>query len=163
MASLNMPLSTGIALFAGVCAVALTGLILFSRNLYVCALALLGVLLQASVLFYFSGAPLLAFLQIMIYAGAVLVLVVVAIMAAPLKAGKLWSDFSLPRPLTLLGVLFPAVVLAILLCGAPAAPAAGASGEAALGAVLFGPYALATEAVTILMLLASLAVVGERK
>lgn len=157
-----MPLSSAIALFAGLCAVALTGVIIFSRNLYVCALALLGVLLQASVLFYFSGAPLLAFLQIMIYAGAVLVLVVVAIMAAPLKARTLWSDFSLPRPVTALGLLVPAAVLGALLRGAPAAPAAG-SGEAALGAVLFGPYALATEAVTILMLLASLAVVGERR
>lgn len=158
-----MPLSTGIALFAGLCAVALTGVIVFSRNLYVCALALLGVLLQVSVLFYFSGAPLLAFLQIMIYAGAVLVLVVVAIMAAPLKAKALWSDFSLPRPLIVLGVLLPAGVLGALLRGAPAAPVLAASGDGALGAVLFGPYALATEAVTILMLLASLAVVEERK
>lgn len=158
-----MPLSNGIALLAAGAAVVFTGVLALQRNLYVSALSLLGVLLMASVLFYFSGAPLLAFLQIMIYAGAVMVLVVVAIMAAPIRVRQAWSKVSVPRPLAVLGALLPAAGLAVLLAGGPPPVPAAAAAEQALGSVLFGPYALATEAVTVLMLLAALAVVEDRR
>lgn len=153
------------AVLAGSVALALTALLAFKRSLYVSALCLLGVLMQAAVLFYFSGAPLLAFIQVLVYAGAVMVLVVVAIMAAPVSAERLWSRLTVPAPMAVVGALLPAALFVSLLCKAPPQAPAAAAGpaEALLGSVLFGPYALATEAVTILILLAALSVVGERK
>jgi NADH-quinone oxidoreductase subunit J len=55
---------------------------LLARSLYVSAVCLLAVLLQTGIIFAACGAPLLGFLQVMIYAGAVMVLVVVTVMAA---------------------------------------------------------------------------------
>ncbi len=152
---------------AGALAVIFTALMVFQRSLYKGAVCLLVVLLQAAVIFYFSGAPLLAFLQVMIYAGAVMVLIVVAVMAAPFSpAEPSWNRLSLPWPLAAAGLLLP-VVEAVWLSyknGAAAAPSAAvAPGAQAIGAILFGPYAAATEAVTLLMLLSALAVVGKRE
>lgn len=149
---------------AGGLAVIFMVLMMLQRSLYAAALCLLAVLLQTSVLFYFSGAPLLAFLQVMIYAGAVMVLIVVAIMATSSSSEALWNRISLPWPLALLGLALPLVDLALLL-GRPAAaalPATGPVAAAAISRLLFGPYAAATEAVTVLMMLSALAIVGRR-
>lgn len=146
---------------AGGIALVFAALMMFQRSLYLSALCLLAVLLQTAVLFYLSGSPLLAFLQVMIYAGAVMVLVVVAIMATPSALDKLWSRLSVPWPAAILGLALFLAELAALLgrSGAAQAPAPPAQ---ALGSILFGPYAVATEAVTVLMLLSALAVVGRR-
>ena len=68
------------------------------RSLYTAAICLLVVLFQAAALFFLAGAPLLAFLQIMIYAGGVMVLIVVMVMAAPGREGSFWSRLQVPRP-----------------------------------------------------------------
>ena len=145
---------------AGVFAV----LMLFQRSLYASAICLLAVLLQASALFYLSGSPLLAFLQLMIHAGAVMVLVVITIVASPTPVERRWAVSGLPRPLLLTGAALPAALAALFLSRAQpgAAMAAGAAlgpAQAAIGSVLFGPYALATEAVGLLLFLSALAVV----
>lgn len=152
---------------AGTAAAFFAWLMLFQRSLYACALCLLFVLMQTSVLFLLAGAPLLAFLQIMIYAGAVMVLVVVTIMAAPSPpTGGGWSRLSIPRPLAVAGLLLPLAELAAIAArgGLPQAGAGGAGlgAQSRIGSVLFGPYALATEAVGLLMLLSGLAVLGRR-
>jgi NADH:ubiquinone oxidoreductase subunit 6 (subunit J) len=148
---------------AGGIALVFTALMMFQRSLYASALCLLAVLLQTAVLFYLSGSPLLAFLQVMIYAGAVMVLVVVAIMATPSALDKLWSRLSVPWPAAILGLALLLAELAALLLGRSGAAAqAPAPPVQALGSILFGPYAVATEAVTVLMLLSALAIVGRR-
>jgi NADH-quinone oxidoreductase subunit J len=139
---------------------------LLQRSLYAAAVCLLVVLLQSAAFFFFAGAPLLAFLQIMIYAGAVMVLIVVTIMAAPVPAESRFARLSAPWPLAAAGLVLPvAVVAAVLLRQPLPAGAAGAAlpAQAAIGPVLFGPYAVATEAVTLLMLLSSLALVGRSR
>lgn len=146
-------------------AVAFAVLMLAQRSLYSAAICLLVVLFQVAVLFFLAGAPLLAFLQIMIYAGAVMVLIVISVMAAPGPQGQFWSQLSIPRPLAwILLLVIPAeVALAASQGLQPAAGVAGAlSLQSALGTFLFGPYAVATEAVTLLMFLAALALVEER-
>lgn len=151
---------------SGVLAVVFAGLMLLQRSLYSAAICLLGVLLQTAAFFFLAGAPLLAFLQIMIYAGAVMVLIVVTIMAAPAPVEVRFARLSVPLPIAALGLLLPAgeVALAVSRGGLPAGGAGGAAPlQAALGPILFGPYALATEAVTLLMFLSSLALVGRRK
>ena len=148
---------------AGAGAVAFAGLMLLQRSLYAAAICLLAVLLQVAAFFFISGAPLLAFLQIMICAGAVMVLIVVTIMVAPAPAQRRFAALGAPWPLAVAGFILPvAEVLAFLARGGlpEGGLGAGASVQAALGPVLFGPYAVATEAVTLLMFLSSLALVG---
>lgn len=151
---------------AGAIAVVFAGLMAVSRSLYSAAICLLVVLLQTAAFFFLAGAPLLAFLQIMIYAGAIMVMVIITIMAAPTPADRrLPVLFGGPYLAGLLVVLLGAQVLAIVRAGAAPAGGLGAALpiQSSLGPVLFGPYAPATEAVTLLMLLASLALVSRAK
>jgi NADH-quinone oxidoreductase subunit J len=134
------------------------------RSLYASAVCLLAVLLQAAVLFFLSGAPLLAFLQIMVYAGAVMVLIVVAIMSSGSPDSEpVWTRLSLPWPVAAMGLGLPFFELLALVARGnlpPGGLGGGLSVQAAMGSVLFGPYAPATEAVSVLLLLSSLAILG---
>lgn len=148
-------------LFAGAAAAFFAVLMTLQRSLYASAVCLLLVLLQAAVLFFLSGAPLLAFLQIMIYAGAVMVLVVVTIMAAPstLIKGERWSELTMPRWLSVAGIVLTLIeVLVLVGRQGSLGLRAGGPAEALIGKVLFEPYAAATEAVTLLLFLSALAV-----
>jgi len=157
-------------MLAAAVAVAFAGVMVFSRSLYVSAVCLLVVLLQTGVIFLLRGAPLLGLLQVMIYAGAVMVLVVITIMATggePEKGFERFADFSFPRWLAAAGLGAAAleIGMTLLLGGfsdagaAPAAPALGA----AFSAALFSSYAPATEAATVLMFLAALAVLPDKE
>ncbi|MDE2511944.1 MAG: NADH-quinone oxidoreductase subunit J, partial [Elusimicrobia bacterium] len=94
-------------LLSAVVAVAFAGVMLLNRSLYVSAVCLLAVLLQTGLIFVLRGAPLLGFLQVMVYAGAVMVLVVITIMATggePAKGFERFAGFSFPRWLAVLGL-----------------------------------------------------------
>lgn len=150
---------------AGALAVLFAGLMLTRRSLYSAALCLLMTAFQIAAIFFLAGAPLLGFLQIMIYAGAVMVLVVVTIMASPKAEGRIWGGLSLPRPLAWAVVAGLAAEVGVIVwrVAAPGPQAAGALAvQERVGAWLFGPYAPATEAVTLLMFIAGLALVEER-
>jgi NADH-quinone oxidoreductase subunit J len=155
---------------AAAVAVAFAVVMVFNRSLYVSAVCLLVVLLQTALIFVLRGAPLLGLLQVMIYAGAVMVLVVITIMATggePDKGFERFADFTLPRRLAALGLALGALeLLAVLLSGgfsgAYVPPADAALGPA-FSAVLFKSYAPATEAVTLLMFLAALAVLPPKE
>lgn len=158
-------MTLGIVLSAGALAFFFGTVMLLHRSLYVSAVCLLAVLLQTGIIFAACGSPLLGFLQLMIYAGAVMVLVVVTVMAAGGAQAPRFADFSLPRWAAWLGLALAAAEAIALMHGASVAPAATGPASAALqnglGAALFKPYAVATEAATLLMLLASLALVPE--
>src|ERR1035437_1124714 len=105
-------------ILAGAVAAAFAGVMLFSRSLYVSAVCLLVVLLQTGLIFLLRGAALLGFLQVMVYAGAVMVLVVVTIMATGGEPGAdfaRFADFSFPRGLAVLGLTIFAGVIALAL------------------------------------------------
>src|SRR6201993_3333066 len=147
---------------AAAVAAAFAGVMLFSRSLYVSAVCLLVVLLQTGLIFLLRGAALLGLLQVMIYAGAVMVLVVITIMATggePEAGFARFADFSFPRWLAFLGVAGGAAEVALtMLAGAPSGtpvPAAEPSLTGAFASALFNSYALATESVTLLMFLAA--------
>lgn len=148
---------------SGAAAVVFAAMMVLQRSLYAAAICLLAVLLQTAAFFFFSGAPLLAFLQIMIYAGAIMVLIVVTIMAAPAPAEHRFARLSAPWPLAAAGLMLPIAVVGAFLARKPLAPGglgAAQTLQSSIGPVLFGPYAAATEAVTLLMFLSSLALVG---
>jgi len=145
-------------LLAGAAAAAFAVLMLVQRTLYASAICLLVVLLQLAAMFYLLGAPLLGFLQVMIYAGAIMVMIVVAIMATPPRLRRLWTDAALPRPAAwmLLAAVLAELLGFALPDGAPGA--AWPAMHADIAAALFGPYALLTEALGVLVLVAALAV-----
>ncbi|MBI3297406.1 MAG: NADH-quinone oxidoreductase subunit J [Elusimicrobia bacterium] len=137
---------------------------LFQKTLYGAAMCLLGVLLETAVLFILLGSPLLGFLQVLVYAGAVMVLVVIAILASPPKLSGRWAELNVPRPVAWLAPLaaFAGLMAAgQSLGGVHALPQAGPALERAMARLLFGPWALATEAVGVLVLIASLSVLKE--
>jgi NADH-quinone oxidoreductase subunit J len=155
---------------AGTVAVAFALTMLLNRSLYVSAVCLLVVLLQTGLIFLLRGAALLGFLQVMVYAGAVMVLVVITIMATGGEPGAgfaRFADFTFPRWLAVL--VFAAAVAEIgatlILSGASNAPVAPADPALAAGfsRALFSSYALATEAATLLMFLAALAVLPDKE
>lgn len=156
-----MPAQIGLY-FACLAAAFFAGLMVWQRSLYAGAICLLAVLLQGAAVFFCVGAPLLAFLQVMIYAGGVMTLVVVAIMAAPMpvSAENRWAGLTAPKPLAAAALILPFLEIGLLIaCGAlPSGLPGGAAVSLRLGSVLFGPLAAATEAVTLLMLISALAV-----
>ncbi|MBI3563657.1 MAG: NADH-quinone oxidoreductase subunit J [Elusimicrobia bacterium] len=151
-------------------AVFFAGTMVFSRSLYVSAVCLLVVLLQTGVIFLLRGAPLLGFLQVMVYAGAVMVLVVITIMATggePEIGFRRFADFSFPRPIAYVVVTMVALEIGATLVVPGRSSAAVAPADpaltAAFGTALFKSYALATEAVTLLMFLAALAILPDKE
>lgn len=157
-------MTTAYAVCGGL-AVILAVTALFQRTLYGAAMCLLGVLLETAALFVLVGAPMLGFLQVLVYAGAVMVLIVIAILSSPPRLTHRWAEDPAPRWLAWSA---PAAAFAALLacgpslCAAPSAlPAAGPALELAMARLLFGPWALATETVGLLVLVASLSVLKE--
>jgi NADH-quinone oxidoreductase subunit J len=156
---------------AGAVAVFFAAVMLLSRSLYVSAVCLLVVLLQTAVIFLLRGAPLLGLLQVMIYAGAVMVLVVITIMATggePEKGFHRFADFSFSRAGAAGALLVFACFAVSALLARTAATAPAAAGvvpvlSVELGRTLFGGYAPAVEAATLLMFLAALAILPDRE
>jgi len=137
-------------------AVVATGLVITARNAVHALLYLVVSLLAVAVIFLLLGAPFAAALEVIIYAGAIMVLFLFVVMmteAAPeprpvegLRDPRLWLG-----PTLLTTVLL--VELAVLLALGLAEGVAGAAvGPAAVGARLLGPYLLAVELASMLLL-----------
>jgi len=113
-------------------------------------------LLAVAVLFFLMGAPFAAALEILIYAGAIMVLFVFVIMMLNLgEAGNTrereWlSGRNWVVPGIMAGLLLLELVLA--LHHAPAVTSGVAVPPKAVGLTLFGPYVLAVEIASMLLL-----------
>jgi NADH-quinone oxidoreductase subunit J len=129
-------------------------------------LYLIVAFLSTAALFFLLGAPLLAAFVVILYAGAILILILFVIMLFrwPPPRLRLISEWG---PATLLGVVFLGVAAAmvfkdpnsaIILQGAVAQPAG-------FGRFLFERYWLAVEIVSILLLVGLVAIlqVGRRR
>lgn len=113
-------------------------------------------LLAVAVLFFLMGAPFAAALEIVIYAGAIMVLFVFVIMMLNLgEAGdsreRLWLS---PRNWIVPGIMSALLLLELLmaLTHAPATTSGVAVPPKAVGLTLFGPYVLAVEIASMLLL-----------
>ncbi|MBI5242917.1 MAG: NADH-quinone oxidoreductase subunit J [Elusimicrobia bacterium] len=155
--------ATALAICGG-CAVLFAAFALFQRTLYGSALCLLAVLLQVGAAYFLIGAPLLGLIQVLVYAGAVMVLLVVAVMSSPPQLNEPWAGGT-AKWLAWLAVLAPAAELLSLLRAASGAPAALQRAPAALerqmAFLLFGPYAPLTEIAGLLVLVAALSILRE--
>lgn len=148
----------------GTAAVLFAILLIFQKTLYGSAMCLLAVLLQIAAIFFILGAQLLGFIQVLVYAGAIMVLIVVAIMAGGPKLEKLWAARQAPPLLAIFVLLFLGVELtALLFLGGPSpsgsVPALAPQLEQEMAVLLFGRYAIITEIAGLMFLVAALAVV----
>ena len=130
------------------------------RNAVHALLYLVTSQLASGVVFFILGAPFAAVLEVIVYAGAIMVLFIfVVIMGNP--AGKSGAGNRILTVGSWAGPAFLSLILVIELLYALKAAGPGESGQPmigpkAVGLTLFGPYALGVELAS-MMLLAGLA------
>lgn len=135
-----------------------TALVITRTNASHALIYLIVSLLSIAVIFYLVGAPFAAALEIVIYAGAIMVLFLFVVMMLNLGRGSVeqeqrWLNPGMwlgPAALTL--VLFLEMVY--LIAGNPVTTAGVAVTPKAVGQVLFGPYLLAVELASVMLLAA---------
>jgi NADH-quinone oxidoreductase subunit J len=114
-------------------------------------------LLAAALVFFVLGAPFAAALEVIIYAGAIMVLFVFVIMMLNIGEAAAAFERTVLKPSTWIGPSILALLLAIELgalaaTGGLAHPAGSVVGAQAVGVALFGPYMLAVEIASFLLL-----------
>ncbi len=143
-------------LVSGVVAVIATVLMLTRLNAVHALLYLIVSLLAVAIVFYTLGAPFVAALEVIIYAGAIMVLFVFVVMmlnlgerAVEMERGWLtrgiWTG-----PAILAAILAAELAYLVSLTGRPAAVAVIGPKEA--GVALFGPYLIGVELASMLLL-----------
>ncbi len=149
----------------GVVAIVAALSVVFQRTPVYSALSLIVVLAALAVIYLLLGAPFIAMVQVIVYAGAIMVLFVLVIML--LNAGHEGPSAHRAKFARWVG---PPLLLAFLvefgvivwkqygLTGAASAPALDAS-PAAIGRLLFKSYILPFEVTSILILVAVLGAV----
>jgi len=142
---------------AGAVAVAATVFTVTRLNVVHALLYLVISLLAVAVVFYTLGAPFLAALEVIIYAGAIMVLFVFVVMLLNLGKAEARAESALLKPSMWIG---PGVLAAILIAellyllasGAGDAYPAGVIAPEQVGMALFGPYLLGVELASMLLL-----------
>jgi NADH-quinone oxidoreductase subunit J len=145
---------------------AATGLAITRRQTVHTVLYLIVAFLGTAALFYLLGAPLLAAFVVIVYAGAIMVLILFVIMLFQPSLQELGLQFE-RGPAALLGVIFLAVIVAMVFKD----PGSGIVLQRAVaqprnfGHFLFDRYWLAIEIVSVLFLVALVALIqlGKRK
>lgn len=142
---------------AGAVAIAATILMLTRVHAVHALLYLIVSLLAVAVVFYDLGAPFVAALEVIIYAGAIMVLFVFVVMLLNLGEEASREERALLSPAMWIGpVVLAAILLAefVYLLGRGGAPAAAevVIGPAAVGAALFGRYLIGVELASMLLL-----------
>lgn len=149
-----MILNASIWLFAAA-AIACTLLMLFQRDPVKAALLMLGALLATAGLYLALSAQLLAALQVILYAGAIMVLFIVALSVLP----QAWRDRpSAGRVRRLLGLAAATLILTELLKVSAAlrqtaiSPEFSETGALPLARELFGRFAFQFELLSLVIL-----------
>ena len=131
------------------------------RSLVRALLGLIMTLFGVAGMYFLMAAPFMALMQILIYVGAVSVLIFFAIMLTRAPGGDAGEEDGRPRPalrtlLAMLSGLLPAAILAaVILTKTPQAlPLKSELPLGRLGQILSGPYALAFELISVVLLAA---------
>jgi len=141
---------------ASAVAVLSTVLMVTRLNLVHALLYLIVSLLGVAVVFYVLGAPFVAALEVIVYAGAIMVLFVFVVMMLNLgkrsvETERQWLTPGIwTGPVLLAGVLLVEVVY--LMRGVPAALGTAAVDPKAVGTALFGRYLIGVELASMLLL-----------
>jgi NADH-quinone oxidoreductase subunit J len=142
---------------AAIVAVIATLMVITNTNAVHALLYLVVSLLAAAIIFYVLGAPFAAALEVIVYAGAIVVLFVFVVMMLNLGEAAAVQEQQLLSPGIWIG---PAVLSATLLGelvymvweGVPLVEGSGLVGPRQVGARFFGPYVLAVELASMLLL-----------
>src|SRR5580658_2728260 len=141
---------------AGAVAVISTALMLTRLNVVHALLYLIVSFLAIAVVFFVLGAPFVAALEVIVYAGAIMVLFVFVGMMfnlgqSSVETEKQWLTPGIwIGPMLLSAILFAEVVY--LLQGATAQMGAVSVGPKEVGVALFGPYVIGVELASMLLL-----------
>jgi NADH-quinone oxidoreductase subunit J len=114
-------------------------------------------LLAVAFVFFVLGAPFAAALEVIIYAGAIMVLFIFVVMMLNIGETASALESTWLKPSTWIGPSILAVLLAVELgalaaTGGLAHPAGSVIGPQAVGIALVGPYMLAVEIASFLLL-----------
>jgi NADH-quinone oxidoreductase subunit J len=141
---------------AGAVAVISTGLMLTRLNVVHALLYLIVSLLGVAVVFYVLGAPFVAALEVIVYAGAIMVLFVFVVMMLNLGAHEIETEKQWLIPGIWTGPVLLATILIIevlyLVRGGTAELSMGAVGPKQVGIALFGTYLIGVELASMLLL-----------
>lgn len=142
---------------AAAIAIVSTGLMLTGLNVVHALLYLIVSLLAVAVVFYIIGAPFVAALEVIIYAGAIMVLFVFVVMMLNLgtharSLEKAWLTPGIWIGPTVLASLLLCEVAYVVVQGGGAHMGAGIVDPHQVGLVLFGPYVIGVELASMLLL-----------
>ena len=137
-------------------AVAATLMMLTRLDAVHALLYLIVSLLAVAIVFYTLGAPFAAALEVIIYAGAIMVLFVFVVMLLNLGRAAIRTERTLLSRASWIGPLILAALLAVefvyLLVQTPLGTSPVVIGPAQVGLSLFGPYMLGVELASMLLL-----------
>jgi len=142
--------ASAVAIFASLmtitCVNAVHGLLYFVVSLFATA-----------VMFYLLGAPFVAALEVIVYAGAIIVLFLFAVMLLNLGKRGVEDERRLMKPSAWIGPSILALILAaemvwVLSRGSFAPVATEEVGPKQVGLALFGPYLIGVELASMLLL-----------
>jgi NADH-quinone oxidoreductase subunit J len=141
---------------AAAVAVVATAMVITRSRVVHALLYLVLSFLAVAVVIFTLGAPFIAALEVVVYAGAIIVLFLFVVMLLDLGAEGAEQERSWTRPRAfVLPVLLAAVLLSVLLSTITRAPLGEITGEVppvAVGLALYGPYVLAVEIASVLLL-----------
>lgn len=114
-------------------------------------------LFSTALLFFLLGAPFVAALEVIVYAGAIIVLFIFVVMLLDLGSESVAAERRLLAPRIWIGPAVLSAVLGVQLVVVLAGAAPVAAGEMAVspnevGAALMGPYVLGVEIASMLLL-----------
>lgn len=114
-------------------------------------------LLAVSLIFFVLGAPFVAALEVIVYAGAIMVLFIFVVMMLNLgpaakEQERQWLDFSMWKGPALLSLMLLGLLAYVLLGGNVWSAADTAVPPKTVSLSLFGPYLMAVELASILLL-----------
>jgi NADH-quinone oxidoreductase subunit J len=142
---------------AAVVAILATVMVITCRNAVHALLYLIVSLLSVAIVFFTLGAPFLAALEVIIYAGAVMVLFVFVVMMLNLgprttETERIWLNPKIwIGPCILSAILIAEVAYLLVHAGAIRPPTASV-GPKEVGRALFGPYVIGVELASMLLL-----------
>jgi NADH-quinone oxidoreductase subunit J len=142
---------------AATIAVIATVLVITRTNAVHALLYLIVSLLSVALVFYALGAPFVAALEVIIYAGAIMVLFLFAIMILNLgpqasEQERQWLQPAAWRGPAILAAILAAQLIYLFVAAGGPPPATAAVEPREVGLALFGPYLLGVELASLLLL-----------
>ncbi len=142
---------------AAVVAILATVMVITRLNAVHALLYLIVSLLSVAVVFYTLGAPFIAALEVIIYAGAIMVLFVFVVMMLNLgprttETERMWLKPRMWIGPCILSTILIAEVASLLSLAEVARQGAASVGPKQVGMTLFGPYLIGVELASMLLL-----------